>query len=193
MSTPSTRERRRSPALIVNTGDGKGKTTAAMGVALRAWSQGWSIAVFQFIKSGEWPSGERAALEALGRLHGETGEGGSVTWRALGTGRTGSETVDAASAADAAREAWSEVREALAQERFDLFILDEFTYPLDYGWIELADVVGTLEGRPGTQHVIVTGRRAPAELLEIATTVTAMDKVKHPFDAGQRGQAGIEW
>lgn len=190
----TTRERRLRPALIVNTGDGKGKTTAAMGLALRAWHQGWSIGVFQFIKSGKWTSGERGALEALGAEHERSGTGGEVAWFATGAGRRWVRKPDAEpDQADAAREAWAEVKLRLAYQRHQLYVLDEFTYPLMWGWLDVGEVVATLRDRPGVQHVVVTGRGAPAELIEIATTVTEMTKRKHPFDSGQKGQAGIEW
>ena len=190
----TSRERRLRPALIVNTGDGKGKTTAAFGTALRAWHQGWSIGVFQFVKSPNWRSGEREAFEALGRLHDETGVGGPVQWQAVGSGRTWTRRAkDNPDQPVAARAAWDDVRAQLAAEAHRLYVLDEFTYPLTWGWLDIDDVVDTLANRPGTQHVIITGRNAPAELLEIATTVTSMTKVKHPFDQGQKGQAGIEW
>lgn len=188
------KQRRLRPALIVNTGDGKGKTTAAMGLALRAWHQGWSIGVFQFIKSGRWQTGERAALEALGAEHERTGAGGPVEWFATGTGRRWVRRPDAEpEPGDAAREAWDEVQLRLAQQRHQLYVLDEFAYPLTRGWLDLAAVVATLRDRPGTQHVVITGRGVPTDLLEIATTVTEMTKLKHPFDSGQKGQAGIEW
>lgn len=190
----TSRERRLRPALVVNTGEGKGKTTAAMGLALRAWHQGWSIGVFQFVKSGKWVTGERIALEALGAEHERTGAGGEVEWYATGSGRHWVRTSDAEpDRVEVAREAWAEVTERLAAERHRLYVLDEFTYPLTWGWLDLTEVVTTLRDRPGMQHVVVTGRGAPAELLEIATTVSEMRKVKHPFDSGQKGQAGIEW
>ncbi|MBK9159918.1 MAG: cob(I)yrinic acid a,c-diamide adenosyltransferase [Micropruina sp.] len=190
----TTRQRRLRPALIVNTGDGKGKTTAAMGLALRGWHQGWSIGVFQFLKSGAWPAGERAALEALGAEHERTGAGGEVAWFASGVGRTKAHRPAAEpDHIEAAQSAWAEVRERLGTERHQLYVLDEFTYPLARGWVDLDEVLTTLQDRPGVQHVVVTGRNAPARLLEIATTVTEMTKRKHPYDTGQRGQAGIEW
>ncbi len=188
------KRRRLRPALIVNTGNGKGKTTAAMGLALRGWHQGWSIGVFQFVKSGKWQTGERAALAALGAEHERTGAGGPVEWFATGAGRRWVRRPDAdPEPGDAAREAWDEVKLRLAQQRHQLYVLDEFAYPLTWGWLDLADVVTTLRDRPGSQHVVITGRGVPAELLEIATTVTEMTKLKHPFDSGQKGQAGIEW
>lgn len=190
----TTRERRLRPALIVNTGDGKGKTTAAMGLALRGWHQGWSIGVFQFIKSGRWVSGEQIALQALGAENERTGAGGPIEWFATGTGRRWVRRTDAGpDQADAAREAWDEVALRLSEQRHDLYILDEFTYPLARGWLDVAEVVATLRERPGVQHVVVTGRRAPSALLDLATTVTEMGNLRHPFDSGQKGQAGIEW
>lgn len=190
----STAERRRRPALIVNTGHGKGKTTAAFGTALRAWHQGWSIGVYQFVKSGRWRSGERVAFEQLDRAHREAGIGGPVSWQTLGAGLTFRRPgADRGEQRAAARRAWAEVSAGLAAERHDLYVLDEFTYPLAYGWLPVDEVVSTLARRPGVQHVIITGRDAPQALLDIATTVTEMVKVKHPFDEGQKGQAGIEW
>ncbi|MEN0071213.1 MAG: cob(I)yrinic acid a,c-diamide adenosyltransferase, partial [Propionicimonas sp.] len=158
------------------------------------WHQGWSIAVFQFVKSPQWRSGEREAFEALDRLHSETGAGGPVSWQAVGAGRTATRKgSDAGEQRAAATEAWAEVRRRLEAELHDLYVLDEFTYPLAYGWLDTDEVAAVLAGRPGTQHVIVTGRRAPRQLLDLATTVTDMTKVRHPFDTGQKGQAGIEW
>ena len=92
-----------------------------------------------------------------------------------------------------ARATWAEAAARLAEERHDLYILDEFTYPLTRGWVDASEVIAALRDRPGHQHVVVTGRGAPPELLAIATNVTRMDNVKHPFADGQRGQAGIEW
>lgn len=190
----TTRQRRLRPALIVNTGEGKGKTTAAMGMVLRAWQQSWSTAVFQFIKSGKWVTGERVALEALNAEHDRTGAGGPIEFHATGAGRR--RAVRPSGEVDQrqlALEAWREVSERLADRRHQLYVLDEFTYPLVWGWIDIAEAIGVLQGRPGVQHIVITGRHAPPQLLGIATTVTSMTKVKHPFDTGQMGQAGIEW
>ena len=190
----SSRERRLRPALIVNTGDGKGKTTAAMGLVLRAWHQGWSTVVFQFVKSGKWASGEQVALAALDAEHRRSGTGGPIEWFATGSGRRWVRKPDEEpDPAEAARDAWEEVKDRLADQRHQLYVLDEFTYPLTWGWLDLADVVATLRDRPGTQHVVITGRNAAPDLVAIATTVTSMTKVTHPFDTGQKGQAGIEW
>jgi cob(I)alamin adenosyltransferase len=190
----TTRQRRNRPLLMVHTGDGKGKSTAAFGLALRGWNQGWSIGVFQFVKSAKWRIGEQTVLERLGRLHEETGEGGPVAWHKMGSGwswtrRAGSDEDHALAAA----EGWAEVERRLAEETHDLLILDEFTYPIAWGWVDVEDVVAALVARPGHQHVVITGRRADPRLLAAADLVTEMTKVKHPMDAGQKGQRGIEW
>lgn len=190
----STRDRRARPILAIHTGDGKGKSTAAFGLALRGWNQGWSVGVFQFVKSAKWRVGEQAAFEALGRLYDETGAGGPVEWHRMGAGWSWSRKAGTADDhAAAAAEGWAEVKRRLAEQRHDLYVLDEFTYPVAWGWVDVADVVGTLRDRPGRQHVVITGRRCPPELLDIAPLVTEMTKIKHPFDDGQKGQPGIEW
>jgi len=190
----STKERRERPITAVHTGAGKGKSTAAFGLALRGWNQGWSIGIFQFVKSAKWRIGEQTVMETLGRLHDETGEGGPVEWHKMGSGwswsrKAGTEDDHAAAAA----EGWSEIKRRLAAETHDLYVLDEFTYPVKWGWIDADDVVSTLVNRPGRQHVVMTGRDADPKLIEIATLVTEMTKIKHPFDDGQKGQRGIEW
>jgi cob(I)alamin adenosyltransferase len=186
----TTRQRRNRPLTIVHTGTGKGKSTAAFGLALRGWNQGWPIGVFQFVKSAKWRIGEERALRVLG----ESGEGGRVDWHKMGEGwswiqRPGSEEDHAADA----REGWEQIKRDLAAETYGLYVLDEFTYPMKWGWVDVGDVVATLTARPGHQHVIVTGRDADPRLVEIADLVTEMGKVKHPMDAGQKGQKGIEW
>jgi len=190
----TTRQRRNRPLLMVHTGPGKGKSTAAFGLALRGWNQGWRIGVFQFVKSAKWRIGEQTVLERLGRLHEETGEGGPVEWHKMGSGwswsrKQGSGEDHAAEAA----EGWAEIKRRLAAESHDLYVLDEFTYPLKWGWIDVDDVVDTLTARPGRQFVVVTGRDADPRLLEAADLVTEMGCVKHPMDVGQKGQRGIEW
>ena len=190
----TTRARRNAPLLAVHTGAGKGKSTAAFGMALRAWNQGFDVAVFQFVKSAKWKVGEEAAFHELGRLHDERGVGGAVEWHKMGAGwswsrKAGTEVDHAAAAA----EGWAEIAARLAAQRHDFYVLDEFTYPLKWGWIDLDDVIATLTARPGTQHVVITGRDAPQSLLDAADLVTEMTKVKHPMDAGRKGQRGIEW
>ncbi|MCW2878643.1 MAG: Cob(I)yrinic acid a,c-diamide adenosyltransferase [Sphaerisporangium sp.] len=186
----TTRQRRTRPLVLVHTGPGKGKSTAAFGLALRAWNQGWPVGVFQFVKSAKWRVGEERALTVLG----ESGEGGTVAWHKMGEGwswikKPGTEEDHAADA----REGWEQIKRDLATESYRLYVLDEFTYPLKWGWIDVEDVVATLAARPGTQHVVITGRDAHPRLLEVADLVTEMTKVKHPMDAGQKGQKGIEW
>jgi cob(I)alamin adenosyltransferase len=190
----TTRQRRNRPLLIVHTGEMKGKSTAAFGTALRGWNQGWNIGVFQFVKSAKWKVGEENAFKALGELHTATGQGGPVEWHKMGEGwswsrKAGSEEDHAADAL----EGWREIQRRIAAETHDLYVLDEFTYPMKWGWVDVDEVVATLNDRPGHQHVIITGRAAHPALVEAADLVTEMTKVKHPMDAGQKGQRGIEW
>ena len=190
----TTRARRNAPLLAVHTGPGKGKSTAAFGMALRAWNQGFDIGVFQFVKSAKWKVGEESAFRELGRLHEEHGAGGPVEWHKMGSGwswsrKPGSEVDHATAAADG----WAEIARRLADERHDFYVLDEFTYPLKWGWVDTDEVVEVLLNRPGRQHVVITGRDAPQRLLDAADLVTEMTKVKHPMDAGRKGQRGIEW
>ncbi len=190
----TTRQRRNRPLLIVHTGPGKGKSTAAFGIGMRGWNQGWRVGVFQFVKSAKWRVGEQSVLETLDDVHRETGKGGPVEWHKMGSGwswsrKQGSEDDHAADAA----EGWAEIARRLEHEEHDLYILDEFTYPLKWGWVDVDEVVETLRNRPGRQHVVITGRDADPRLVEAADLVTEMTKVKHPMDAGQKGQRGIEW
>jgi cob(I)alamin adenosyltransferase len=164
----TTRQRRNQPVLAVHTGPGKGKSTAAFGMALRAWNQGFDVGVFQFVKSAKWH---------------KMGEGWS--W----TRKKGSEVDHAAAAADG----WTEIARRLSEETHRFYVLDEFTYPLKWGWVDVDEVVEVLRARPGNQHVVITGRDAPAALIDAADLVTEMAKVKHPMDAGRKGQRGIEW
>jgi len=184
----TTRQRRNRPLLAVHTGVGKGKSTAAFGLALRAWNQGWPIGVFQFVKSAKWRVGEERALRVLGA----SGEGGTVAWHKMGEGWSWVQR-DIGAGEEAAREGWEQVKRDLAAETYRLYVLDEFTYPMHWGWVDTDEVVAVLRERPGTQHVVITGRNAPPALLDAADLVTEMTKVKHPMDAGQKGQRGIEW
>jgi cob(I)alamin adenosyltransferase len=190
----TTRARRQAPLLAVHTGTGKGKSTAAFGMALRAWNAGLDIAVFQFVKSAKWKVGEESAFRELDRLHAEHGIGGSVEWHKMGAGWSWSRKAGTAEDhAAAAADGWAEIARRLAQQRHSFYLLDEFTYPLKWGWVDVEEVVATLAERPGTQHVVITGRDAPQQLLDAADLVTEMTKVKHPMDAGRKGQKGIEW
>jgi cob(I)alamin adenosyltransferase len=190
----TTRQRRNRPLLVVHTGEMKGKSTAAFGLALRGWAQGWSIGVFQFVKSAKWRVGEETAFRALGTLHEQTGEGGPVEWHKMGEGwswtrKQGTDDDHAAKA----REGWSEIRRRIETQAHEVYVLDEFTYPMKWGWVDVAEVVDVLVRREGRQHVIITGRDAAPELIEAADLVMETTKVKHPMDAGQKGQRGIEW
>ncbi|MGE0300496.1 cob(I)yrinic acid a,c-diamide adenosyltransferase [Pseudonocardia sp.] len=190
----TTRQRRNRPLVVVHTGEMKGKSTAAFGLALRGWAQGWSVGVFQFVKSARWRVGEEAAFRALGRLHAETGEGGPVEWHKMGEGwswsrKRGSEGDHAAQAA----EGWAEIRRRIEAQVHEVYVLDEFTYPMKWGWVEVEEVVEVLARREGRQHVIITGRDAASELVAAADVVMETTKVKHPMDFGQKGQRGIEW
>ncbi len=176
------RNRQRKGLIIVNTGHGKGKTTAALGVLLRAWGRGMRPCVIQFIKqeTGAW--GEVRAAEKLG-----------IEWYKLGDGFTWlSKDMDETVAK--ALHAWEVAREKIASGEYDLIILDEFTYPLKYGWLDTNEVIAWLrEHKPPDLHIIITGRDAPPELIEFADLVTEMRKIKHPFDQGIRAQPGIEF
>ena len=184
----TTRQRRTQPVLAVHTGPGKGKSTAAFGLALRAWNQGWPIGVFQFVKSAKWKVGEEHALRVLGG----SGEGGTVAWHKMGEGWSWVQR-DIGDSEEAAREGWEQVKRDLAAETYRFYVLDEFTYPLHWGWIDTDEVLSVLKDRPGNQHVVITGRNAPPALIDAADLVTEMTKVKHPMDAGRKGQRGIEW
>jgi cob(I)alamin adenosyltransferase len=186
----TTRQRRNRPLLVVHTGQMKGKSTAAFGLALRAWNQGWPIGVFQFVKSAKWKVGEEHALRTLGASE----EGGTVAWHKMGEGwswtrKQGSDDDHAANAL----EGWEQVKRDLAAQTYRFYVLDEFTYPMKWGWVDVDDVVQTLRDRPGQQHVVITGRDADPKLVEAADLVVEMSKVKHPMDDGQKGQRGIEW
>ncbi|OZE98961.1 cob(I)yrinic acid a,c-diamide adenosyltransferase [Rhodococcus sp. 15-1154-1] len=190
----TTRQRRNQPVLAVHTGPGKGKSTAAFGMALRAWNQGFDVGVFQFVKSAKWKVGEEATFTMLGELHESSGVGGAVEWHKMGEGwswtrKKGSEVHHAAAAADG----WAEIARRLSEQTHRFYVLDEFTYPLKWGWVDVHEVVDVLRSRPGNQHVVITGRDAPAALIDAADLVTEMAKIKHPMDAGRKGQRGIEW
>ncbi|SBS71339.1 Cob(I)yrinic acid a,c-diamide adenosyltransferase [uncultured Mycobacterium sp.] len=190
----TTRARRNTPVLAVHTGPGKGKSTAAFGMALRAWNAGMSVAVFQFVKSAKWKVGEESAFAALGKLNAEHGIGGAVEWHKMGSGWSWTRKSDSSDDhAAAAAAGWTEIAGRLAEQRHDFYVLDEFTYPLKWGWVDVDEVVEVLLNRPGGQHVVITGRDAPQRLIDAADLVTEMECVKHPMDAGRKGQRGIEW
>ena len=167
--------------VLVNTGYGKGKSSAAFGVMGRGWARGWRVGVVQFIKSGKWKTGERKLADHL-----------DIEWHTLGDGFTW-ESTDLDETAAKGRHAWEVASEKLASGAYDLLILDELTYAVKYGWVDVAEVVAGIEGRsPGT-NVVITGRDAPDELIAVADTVTEMRKVKHAYDEGISAMKGIEF
>ena len=168
--------------LIVNTGPGKGKSTAAFGLILRALGHGWRIGVVQFIK-GAWSTGERKALEAFGD---------QVSWHSMGEGFTW-ETQDKARDIAAATRAFEKARELMADESIRLLVLDELNIALRYDYLPLGEVVAVLQARRPDLHIVVTGRNAKPELIEAADLVTEMTLVKHHFAAGVKAQEGIEF
>jgi len=168
--------------LIVNTGPGKGKSTAAFGLALRMLGYGRKVGVVQFIK-GAWHSGEKDAFAAFGD---------KVVWHTMGEGFTW-ETQDRARDVAAAERAWSKAEELIADPSIDLVVLDELNIALRYDYLDLAKVVAALKARRADLHVVVTGRNAKPNLLEAADLVTEMGQVKHHFAAGVKAQKGIEF
>jgi cob(I)alamin adenosyltransferase len=178
---PPTGDVRARSLVLVNTGDGKGKSTAAFGTAIRAIARGWRVAVVQFLKSGDWGVGE----EKVGRQVG-------IDWFALGDGFTwDSDDIEETEAI--AREAWSVAEEKIESGQYEVVVLDEVTYPINWGWIPVGDVVEAIETRPGNVNIIITGRDAAPELVAIADTVTEMRKVKHAFDRGVMARRGIDY
>lgn len=168
--------------LIVHTGTGKGKSTAAFGLALRMLGRGHRVGVVQFIK-GAWHSAERDALAAFGD---------QVVWHTMGEGFTW-ETQDLKRDIAAAERAWAKATELMADPTFSLLILDELNIALRYQYLDLSAVVAALSGRRSDLHVVVTGRNAKPELIAAADLVTEMTMVKHHFAAGVKAQAGIEF
>ena len=187
----TTRQRRNRALLVVHTGEMKGKSTAAFGLALRAWTQGWPIGVFQFVKSAKWKVGEEHALRTLGDDAARAAPSPGTRWARAGPGPA-SRARDDDHAANAL-EGWEQVKRDLAAQTYRFYVLDEFTYPMKWGWVDVDEVVQVLRDRPEGQHVVITGRDAHPALVEAADLVVEMTKVKHPMDAGQKGQRGIEW
>jgi cob(I)alamin adenosyltransferase len=167
--------------VIVNTGNGKGKTTAAMGTLIRAVARGWKVCVVQFIKSGRWRVGEAQVAKQLG-----------VDWWTIGDGFSW-ESDDLEESEAVARSAWAAARQKVSSGTYHLVVLDEITYPMNWGWIPSEDVAKVIRDRPPHVNVIATGRDAPRELVEVADTVTEMTKVRHAYDRGVRARRGIDY
>ena len=190
IETPPTEKRYDRPEgerrglVIVNTGDGKGKSTAAFGLALRAFGRqhvhGKQVKIFQFMKVPTARFGEHRVFEQLGIPIEGLGDG--FSWKSK----------DLEHSAQLARDGWAKARAAILSGEYFLVVLDEITYPLIYGWLPLDDVLQTLQQRPKDVHVCLTGRRCPQEIIDIADTVTEMTMVKHAFKAGVPAQRGIE-
>ena len=171
----------RKSLVVVNTGNGKGKTTAALGVLFRAWGRGLNVCMLQFIKSttsnyGENRAAKKAGIEMISL-------GGGFTWL--------SQDIEKDKAL--ARELWEQCKAKISSGDYDVVALDEFTYPLTYGWLSTAEVIDFLKQRPARTHVIITGRDAPQELIDYADLVTEMREIKHPFQQGIKAQPGIEF
>ncbi|WP_298332133.1 cob(I)yrinic acid a,c-diamide adenosyltransferase [Haloactinopolyspora sp.] len=167
--------------VMVNTGHGKGKSTAAFGVAMRSLARKWNVAVVQFIKSGKWRTGEEAILRELG-----------ADWWTLGDGFSW-ESKDIDESQARAVEAWRHTRNLLANGEHQFVLLDEITYPMNWGWIDTDEVVDAIRGRVETVNVMCTGRDAPAALVDLADTVTEMRKVSHAYDRGIFARRGIDY
>ncbi len=173
---------RRKGLLIIYTGEGKGKTTAALGLLLRAWGRGMRVCAIQFIKAetGNW--GEVRAVKKLG-----------IEWHKMGDGFT-HRSRDLETTEAKARQGWQLAQEKIASADYDIILLDEFTYPLHFGWLDTDAVLAWLKAhKPPQTHVIITGRYAPEALIAAADLVTEMCKIKHPYDQGIRAQPGIEF
>jgi cob(I)alamin adenosyltransferase len=171
-----------APSLVVvNTGHGKGKSTAAFGVMLRSLARGWRVAVIQFIKSDRWKVGEEKIARELG-----------VDWLKGGDGFTW-ESADLDQSRGRAIAAWALAKATIEAGEHKLVILDELTYPINYGWIDGDEVAATIGDRPEHVSIVATGRDAPTALVEVADTVTEMVKVRHAYDRGVRARRGIDY
>ena len=178
---PAPAPRKAPSVVIVNTGDGKGKSTAGFGTLMRAVAMGWSVCVIQFVKSGKWKVGEERTARKLG-----------IDWWTIGAGFTWeTENMDESEAV--AREAWRTAGEKIASGEYRVVMLDEVTYPINWGWIDVKEVVEAITSRPEHVNLILTGRDAPAELIEVADTVTEMHNVHHAFDRGIKAIRGIDF
>ena len=178
---PRRRKPRDKPLLIVVTGEGKGKSTAAFGVVIRSVARGWQVSVIQFMKSGRWQVGEEAVARQLG-----------VDWAATGDGFSWlSDDLERSRALAGA--AWRLAAETIAAGEHHLVVLDEITYPMNWGWISSDEVTAAIRDRPEHVNLIATGRDAPESLVAVADTVTEMRKIRHAYDTGVRAKRGIDF
>ena len=175
---PKTRQR---SLVLVNTGDGKGKSTAAFGVLMRGVARSWRICVIQFIKSDKWKVGEEKVARRLG-----------VEWLKGGDGFTW-ESPDLDRSEGRAAAAWQLASRAIAGGEYQLIVLDEITYPMNWGWIPSEEVIAAIADRPAHVNIVATGRDAPPSLIEVADTVTEMVKVRHAYDRGIKARRGIDF
>lgn len=176
------RRRRVESVVLVNTGDGKGKSTAAFGVVVRAAARDWPVAVVQFLKSGKWQVGEeKLCRDRLG-----------VDWWAAGVGFTW-DSKDLTQDEAVAQAAWDHARSVIAAGAHRLVVLDEVTYPMNWGWLDTEDVVSTIRDRPAAVNVVCTGRDAPSALIDVADTATEMRLIKHAYDTGVMAMKGIDY
>jgi cob(I)alamin adenosyltransferase len=168
--------------VIVNTGNGKGKSTAGFGTILRAWGHGFPVAVVQFIKHENAHFGEIKAGRKLG-----------IRWEVTGNGFV-MPGDDPTEAIERVKKGWAICQEIISSGEYDVLLMDEFTYALHYGWLDQEEVISWLkENKPPMMHVIITGRSAPQALIDFADMVTEMNPIKHPFDQGIKAQIGIEF
>ena len=182
MKTDPTNNYLRRGLVIVNTGDGKGKTTAALGVMLRSWGRGFRICMIQFLKSASASTGEVKAAQKMDIEWHKNGDG--FTWLSKDIDRT----------LALARQGWQLAQEKISSGVYDLVVLDEFTYLLNFGWLDTCEVIDWLStNKPPHMYLIITGRYAPEKLVEYADLVTEMKLVKHPYEKGLKAQAGIDF
>jgi cob(I)alamin adenosyltransferase len=180
--TPEKGEFRSASSLVlVNTGHGKGKSSAAFGVVLRALAMEWPVAVVQFLKSGDWNTGEEKVLRELG-----------VQWFAAGDGFTwDSEDLDESKAKEVA--AWGFAKELISRGDHRLVVMDEISYAMTWGWIDAHDVASTVANRPVKTNIVLTGRDMAQAVIDVADTVTEMNVIKHAFDQGIVAKKGIDF
>lgn len=173
--------KKRKPLVVLYTGNGKGKTTAALGMLLRAWGRGMKVCMLSFIKEQTANFGEERAARKLGIEL--IPLGGGFTWLSK----------DLEQDKALARRCWELCKEKIASDEYDIVVLDEITYPITYGWLDVDEVIAALRDRPRDLHVVLTGRDAHERLIEFADLVTEMREVKHPFTSGIKAQPGVDF